>query len=129
MKAIRTTWSDGSVSYAVTEATAAEEAAFFAATDPATWIEANATISDSPLTPTSPPVNTTRSQAQAQVAQLAATLPDHITQAKADSATLATLVAGQPLTAEQVAALQNHAAGWPTLLQGLQALVAAIAAT
>lgn len=67
-----------------------------------------------------------QTDAQSQVAELAASIPGHITQAQTDAATIAGLTAGQTLTAEQVTAMQNHANGWVTLLQALQTLTAAL---
>ena len=63
--------------------------------------------------------------AAAQIQALAATLPATVTQATADAATLAGLTAGQPLTAEQVAAIGRHANGWVQLLEALGALATA----
>lgn len=78
-----------------------------------------------PLLP--PPVVSPQQQEQAvaNVQQLAASLPAQITQAQADATTLSGLVAGQALTAEQVAALQRAQQGWTQLLPALQSLVTA----
>lgn len=75
------------------------------------------TIPDPPRTP--------QQQAQAQVAQLAAAVPDQIAQAQADAQTINAITPGAPLTAEQVAALGRHANGWPELLQGVLTLAQA----
>lgn len=83
------------------------------------------TTSDGGKTFTAPPAPTpTAAQvAQAQVATLAGSIPGHITQAQTDATTIASITAGSALTAAQVTAMTNHANGWVTLLQSLQALV------
>lgn len=75
---------------------------------------------------TPPAAPSAQQQAQAQVVDLVASIPAHIAQAQTDAATVAGITAGQPLTAEQVTALANHANGWVTLLQALQTLTAAL---
>lgn len=72
---------------------------------------------------------TAQQQAQAQVAQLAASVPDQIAQAQADAQTINAITPGAPLTAEQVAALGRHANGWPELLQGVLTLATAAGLT
>ena len=72
-----------------------------------------------------PAALSTRQIAKGTVQTLAATLPAQLTQAQTDATTIAGMVAGQPLTAEQVTAIQRHAAGWPQLLEALGAIVTA----
>ena len=76
-------------------------------------------------TPPTPPAATAAQTATTQIQALAETLPATVTQATADAATLAGLTAGQPLTAEQVAAIGRHANGWVQLLDALGALATA----
>ncbi len=64
-------------------------------------------------------------QATQQIQQLAATLPATIAQAQADATTIAAMTAGQPPTAEQIAALARHATGWVQLLDALGTLATA----
>jgi hypothetical protein len=71
------------------------------------------------------PAPTAQETAVGQVAELAASIPGHITQATTDAATIGALTAGAALTADQVTALQNQANGWITMLEGLSALVTA----
>ena len=73
-----------------------------------------------------PPPPTAQQTARTQVQQLAATIPTEIANAKTDASTIAAMVAGQPPTAAQIAALTRHANGWVTLLEALSALVTAL---
>ena len=77
-------------------------------------------------TPPTPPPPTPQQTAREQVRTLAATIPTQISAAQADAHTIASMVAGQAPTAEQIAALTRHANGWVTLLEGLSALVTAL---
>ena len=99
------------------------------------WVEVGASVSPSAgwaydVTTkvwTAPPPAAVSAQqaAKGTVQTLAATLPAQLTQAQTDATTIAGMVAGQPLTSEQVAAIQRHAAGWPQLLEVLGAIVTA----
>jgi hypothetical protein len=62
-------------------------------------------------------------QARQQLGPFIQAIPGYITQAQADLTTMQGLQAGQPLTAAQVAVLNNWAKGWVTLLQALQVLM------
>ena len=72
-----------------------------------------------------PPPPSARQLAQAEVAGVAATLPDAIAQAQADASTIAAMTPGSPPTADQIAALARHATGWVALLDALGTLATA----
>lgn len=74
---------------------------------------------------TAPAAPLPQDEALAIVQALAASVPAQIAQAQADAATVATIVAGEPLAADHVAAIQRNSAAWPQLLAGLQALAMA----
>lgn len=90
------------------------------------WGPKGYTAPAQPVLPTPSAAEVARESAKKNVKDLFTAIPQDIVQAQADAQTISEISLNQNLNSAQIKALINHANGWVSILQALEALVVSL---